>query len=370
MTAGHAYLSPSAAFRWTVCPGSVALSAGMPDRTTLAAERGTACHAALAARIEKRREPELSAEEQGWVLLVYDWLMLYESLADGGLRMVEQPLRAGTFFGCPDELWGTPDYVFVHGKQGRAALVIDAKFGYVEVEIEDNLQLLLYALGVAEHFNWELDFYTLGIFQPQVRSLPSTVVYTPEQLRAEARRLIPRVRAALEPQAALVPTKRGCDMCPAASVCPALREQVTVWSQRAMRKPEEVDPEVLATILERAPLIRKALDTYESYAKQSLALGRVVPGWKRVATKGHRKWKDEKEAEDTLKLLIDDESKLWTRSLVSPAQAEKLIKLPRKTMDGLTFKPDNEPALVRESDPRPALDAAFKRLEGHENDGE
>lgn len=41
----HAKLSPSAAERWMTCPGSVVLSAGMPQKTSAFAEEGTCAHA-------------------------------------------------------------------------------------------------------------------------------------------------------------------------------------------------------------------------------------------------------------------------------------------------------------------------------------
>lgn len=40
----HAQLGPSGASRWMACPGSVRLSAGLPDESSPFAEEGTKAH--------------------------------------------------------------------------------------------------------------------------------------------------------------------------------------------------------------------------------------------------------------------------------------------------------------------------------------
>lgn len=317
---------------------------------------------------DSERPVELSPEEDSWVTTAYNWLTLYEGMHEG-FSIIEEPVCPGTAFGCPDELWGTPDYVFVNWRDSLV-FVVDAKFGYVEVGAEGNLQLLLYTIGVAEAYDWAFERYAIAIIQPQVSPMPKLEILTREELLNETRKLQGRVSRALQNEAALVPTQTGCALCPAAATCPALKEQTAIWAQRAFHRPETIDPEVLASLLERAPMIRKALDAMEAYALKRLEIGSQIPGWKRVASKGHRKWNDDEEAERVLALLVEDSDALWKREFISPNQAEKLLKVPRKTVDSLTHKPEGSPMLVRDSDPRPALDSAFRRLEleGHEEE--
>jgi len=69
-----------------------------------------------------------------------------------------------------------------------------------------------------------------------------------------------------------------------------------------------------------------------------------------VAKRGTRKWADPKAAPDALKALGINPIK---QELVSPAQAEKLLK--KNLPDGLTVSVSSGDTLAPESDPRPAV---------------
>lgn len=343
-----------------VCPGSVALTAAVPDRETEAAARGRACHAALAALLQHRAlafaEAGLTDEEKAWVNQAAQWIRLYVELQEGRAVMhVESRAEVGRVFGCPDELWGTADVAVVGAAK---LLVVDAKFGWEDVAILGNPQVSLYAIGFAELYGWRHDTYELGIVQPRSTPPVSLEVLTRAQLQDRRDRYRHLVTAALEVPAPLVATDDGCRWCPALAVCPEAQARAAVLAQRAYMKPAMLTVRQLAEVLSGAKMLRRALDAAEEYALKTLELGGEIPGWKRVLTKAHRQWKDIEEAEKVLSLLGDRE--LWTRTFISPAQAEKLFNLRQKALDALAPSPPGGPTLVRDSDPRPALDPAFK----------
>lgn len=359
------------------CPGSPALSKVVgSDYATEAARRGTACHLLLGAwlrgdeidRLVGVTEPETRIEvTDEMVAMVKDvakWLFHY--VGDRLYRC--QPIvrsecrvEVGRAFGCPEELWGWADLVVVSDDE---ILVADAKFGFWDVDVEGNEQVSLYTIGVAEEYGWPDKTYKLAILQPQ--SNPPFKVETLTRVELEDRRqqYIPKVKAALQPNAPLVPTERGCEWCPAAARCPALKRRVDKIAEIIFSEPpESLTVDQLGATLRDADMVRNALKAAERYALQAMTLGTEhFPGWKRVAANTHRQWMDEVIAEAMLSDYGKDDD-LWVRKLISPAQAEKKFNLPRRSLDAYAPAPPGEPVLVRDSDPRPALDSPFGREE-------
>lgn len=375
----HALLSPSSAARWLRCPGSVALCAAVPDAGSDAARQGTLCHSALRALLEENcpyapgvytvdgHAVEYTEEMRSWVEAAAAWVQAQPGSAS---RSCELCVPVGEAFGRPRQLWGTADVVFY---DDETLTVVDAKFGFETVEAVGNEQLSLYALGVAgSALHWPR--YRLVILQPRDELYPVREdVLTRDELRARRTEYAPKVARALgegsEPPD-LVPGEVQCKWCRAAATCPALSNQALALAELEFLPDATVDATtVAAAVLDAAPNVELLVKRVREWATRELALGRDVPGWKLVEKDKHRQWKDEKEAAKTLKMLGATERQLYPRKLLSPAQAEKLLKLKPKSMEELAPRPRGEPTLARESDPRPALNPEFAPvLEGH--DGE
>lgn len=370
----HARLGPSSAHRWMTCPGSVAMIGAGPDRSSEAARRGTACHTLLGVWLRGDEiehligltEPETSIEiTSEMVVMVKDtakWLFHYVASYDPmPVVLNEKHIEVGRAFGCPDDLWGTADLVAVSAEE---ILIADAKFGFIDVDVEGNEQVSLYAIGEAEERGWPDVRYKLAILQPQSDPPWKVEVLSRAELEDRRQRYLPRVKAALQPSAPLVPTERGCEWCSAAGRCPALQRRAgEVASRLYADPPESLSVDALGEILDDAKLVRDALDAAERYALQTMTLGARVPGWKRVKARTHRQWTDPAAAEEMLlKAGAESEDIRPPPKLISPAQAEKLLNLPRRSLDDYAPAPEGEPVLARERDPRPALDSPY----GHE----
>lgn len=175
----HARLSPSGAKRWMACPGSLTLTAGIPDMPNAYSDDGTAIHEVAAwcltehYRAHKRvgewivvsapgQLPERKVQFtkdmadlcQGYVDFVRAKAIGYELQVEQRLefsRFVgEAPARAPGTLGPDDPgadgQFGTTDAGFVDWDQGEI-VVDDLKSGMTPVEVERNPQLLTY--GVA-----------------------------------------------------------------------------------------------------------------------------------------------------------------------------------------------------------------------------
>jgi hypothetical protein len=183
----HSKFSASGAERWFNCPGSVALSEGMPDTSNVYSEEGTWAHeylelylranikgrtqaAILAAHHAKRVRPipmqafvaqsgnsilERHAKKQNSELLVetritLDWI---------------HPEMFGTFDAGDVEMFGTLDvYDFKYGQ------------GHI-VSPTNNLQLLFYAVGLAHRYDWNFEYARMYIIQPRAKGYSEPVYW-------------------------------------------------------------------------------------------------------------------------------------------------------------------------------------------------
>jgi len=169
-TAEHAKLSPSSSKKWFACPGSLTLERDIPNTPNRHSDDGTAMHwvAAECLRVgldafsyvgeqipvngagEPERTVEFTAEmadlTQGYVDTV-------RKLAEGKTLMVEQRVEFSEFVGVPDQ-FGTADAIIVNHEAGELML-IDLKTGHTPVQVDENSQLLLYALGCLKTISGE-----------------------------------------------------------------------------------------------------------------------------------------------------------------------------------------------------------------------
>ena len=123
-----------------------------------------------------------------------------------------------------------------------------------------------------------------------------------------------------------------------------------------------LDVQQLAYILDRIGLIKSWMDEVKAAAHAALAEGREVPGYKLVEGRaGSREWTDESKAEKLLKAWKVPADFRYVKSLISPTQAEKLLKLKTLTAEqwdklcGYVSREPGKPTVVPASDKRPAI---------------
>lgn len=377
----HASLGGSGAHRWMHCPGSVKLSENIPDTTSEYAAEGTAAHALaeecltagadahanLDMQVVRHPDYRVTKDMADAVQVYLDFVR--EQLAGGAELDVEcqfdlSPLKP------PAPMFGTADAV-VWDPQDRGLHVIDFKYGQgVVVEAVDNEQLLYYALGVVLTKKIRPARITLSTVQPRAFHPDGPIrtwEITWEELVEFKTRMMEAATLAVLPDPPVGPVGDHCRWCRAKAICPAQRglaltiaqEEFATAETDAVPAPETLEDTQLVELLEKATYIEQYIAAAREYAKAKLQAGGSLPGWKLVRGRSSRSWADESAMEAWLKQRFGAK-KAYVKKLISPAQAEKLLKSkPRLTLPaGAVNVSAGGVKLVPESNAKAAISAA------------
>lgn len=372
----HAVFAPSSAYRWFKCPGSIRLSADLPAKSSsVYAAEGTAAHELAAdclldgddAAAHLGRVIEVDGKtftvDEVMADAVQVFLDLVRSYAEDGYELRSE-VRLDLSHLWPDQ-FGTGDAVLfnpnLHDLQ-----VVDFKYGAnVDVDVEENPQLLSYLSGAARlYHNHRVDTVAVHIVQPRtpgpaVKSWECTV----ERLADFESEFRKAADSASQPSAPLV-SGDHCQFCPAAGACPELRDR-SLKAARAefedgvieLPSVEKLSAKQLGAIMSEVLLIESWCSAVRDHALASALDGAIPDGFKLVAKRTHRRWIDDDKAAAALRTLYDvEDAALFTKKLVSPAVAEKLVgKASAKGLDILTTRPAGGATLAPLSDKRKPL---------------
>jgi CRISPR/Cas system-associated exonuclease Cas4 (RecB family) len=350
----------STAKRVMNCPGSVALCAKMPPKpSSKYADEGTLLHNVMDLILTTNQTPE------SFVGMEYKDIKLTQELIEDkvypALQLLDQvdpkkemeyatETRVGFGDYLPD-VFGSTDLL---GRIGSRAIILDWKFGSgVAVDAEENPQLMFYAAAAmrTKESQWVFEGATeiecIIVQPPEIKRW----VTTPERIKAFENELKVAVQIAQKPNA---PLENGdhCRWCAAKPVCPKMTGAV----DRAIKSQiEALDVVHIGGYLKNADMLEQWITDLRALAHQVLESGKEVPGWKLVAKRATRQWVDEElAAKELMNDLSPDE--LYTKKLLSPAQAEKLLKKQKKELPAShVVAISSGSTLAPVDDPRPAV---------------
>lgn len=389
----HSTIGPSAASRWMNCPGSVALCATLPKRTSTYADEGSAAHA-LGEKYLRDQILDLSARKGMWLVQdgrewylekakpksgvafevtqdMIDAVQVYVDHIDGIESEHKAYEKKLTMDWLHPGIFGTMDCGILDGDMYH---VIDYKHGAgVAVEVEDNPQMMIYALGALGKRAAKTTIKTvrLTIVQPRKPHPDGPVRYRDidyADLYDWAENvLIPAAKATELENAPFVPGDKQCRWCEASrqSKCPALLGAVQDVAGMSLispivETPRLPDPASLtvadkARVLALAGLLETWIDNVRASALEEAQAGVQFPGLKLVHKITRRRWRDEAQVAAALQPALGDE--IWDTKLRSPSQIEKLLgKGGKEALAQLTESPIGDLALAPESDRRRAVD--------------
>jgi hypothetical protein len=351
----------STAKRVIGCPGSVALCATMPPRpSSKYADEGTLLHNIISEVLETDKAPiEFLGTKYNDVVftkeLLEDKLFPALDLLDEVDPKKEMEYATETRVGFGDFLPGVFGSTDLLGRIGSKAIVLDWKFGSgVAVEAEENPQLMFYAAAAMRTdvakwvFEGATEIECIIVQPPEIKRWTTT----PERIKQFEQELKFAVLEAQKPNA---PLEHGehCRWCAAKPVCPKMTGAV----DRALKSQiEALDVVHIGGYLKNADLLEQWITDLRALAHQVLESGKEVPGWKLVAKRATRQWVDEIKAAEALIPMLDNPKDVFVEKIISPAQAEKLLKKAKKELPkDLVVAISSGSTLAPVDDPRPAV---------------
>jgi hypothetical protein len=401
----HSRLGASKADRWLNCTGSIQLEKlAPPARSSSFADEGSAAHSVsyhLAAGLISL----IDLESDTWAYHKQtDRLALLKTLVSEGINendlvIIDDEMESGAVEWCDyinsivhnnpgakvflevrldySEFvpggFGTADCVIVCGD---TIYVLDYKYGRgVKVYAMRNPQALLYALGAYLEMSYLYDIkkISLHIVQPRISHFDeweTDLEFLIEFAETARTAAIEALDESQPPK--LNPGEKQCKFCPASGICPAQAElamrqagqdftdldqllETTESGAVVFTEPELLTPARLAQLMPSMDYIEQWAKDVKARVHDSLMAGVHVPGYKLVLGRSQRKWNgtDTEVAHALTGLGVSTDS-LYTRKLVSPAQAEKLVgKKNAPALASLVLKAPGSPSVAEVEDKRP-----------------
>ena len=313
---GHAKRSPSAASRWVGCPGSNNLITSRPDivdSSGAAAEEGTAAHELLEEclltatypethrgkfyNVGNKIKPEGYEADTDMILAVetatdYIW----GEMTNGALMYPERKVNPQLLIGHEGSD-GTADVTIIRPPR---LIIADYKHGRgIVVEVLDNLQALLYAIGVIAEMPPEqvavITEVELVIIQPRCSHPDGPVrnhIYPIAKIYEWAEYFKAAAALSQDPNAPLIPGNSQCKFCPIKKHrdgCPAMLgavnnafkiDEIAKIEPKVFREVKTLTMEEKLLILDYADVIEQFVKAVKGQAQEDLKNGIPVPGQK------------------------------------------------------------------------------------------
>lgn len=377
MTIKHSKIGASSASRWMNCSGSVRLCENTVRRSSEYADEGTAAHALAEMCLTKAFAPTdrggfYAQDAKDFIGQIIEGQPVTEDMAEAVnvyLNDVYSDYR-------PDDeqefevrfslnalhtgLFGTADRVR-YRPSTQTLRITDYKHGAgVPVEVDDNPQLLYYALGGALRMhNRGVRTIEIQIIQPRCPHGDGpirTAVYSAIEVMDFAADLRDAAIRTEDPNA---PLKAGkwCRWCAAAGFCPKLAKTAIEAATQEFGPGLAYEPGDLAEALERVPMIKQWIKSVDEFAYSEAQAGRIPPGWKIVEKRGTRKWRDDQQTIAALILAGMKTDQIFeTPELRSVPSIEKIYgKKNMKELEELIVVESSGTTLAPLSDRRPAV---------------
>lgn len=247
----HSIFAPSASKRWMTCPGSIKLSEkAPPQKDTPEAIQGTDAHWVFEQSLKERLSAyhfvhskmpsgkKCTRVMAEFVQKSVDYVLAHH-LANGGQIYTEMRLEMPKI---DKRMFGSGDIIQI--TKFKTLHIFDLKYGLWQVDPEQNMQLMCYAIGALTKFKDQIDLtkpVTAHICQPRIEhkdGFNRSTKFTIKELIEFGKLAKIAIKESDQPNARLVDGEH-CTFCPAEFICPKLNS----FGRKAFNKPECACPE-------------------------------------------------------------------------------------------------------------------------------
>ena len=302
----HLRYGGSTAKRTINCPVWHSLADELPKLVEVsgnnpAAEEGTLLHNCMESIYDLDKEPSeilkakpkyLSAELDKEM---YDYKLIpaFEATEDLLDKWDIADIECEPFVTMREDIGGSIDLIGLSVDR-KTLLVLDYKFGYYQIDPEENEQLLFYAVNssqtetLASMFT-HVEKIVLAVVQPVDGECEAKEwVTTMDTLDNFETAYLNAVEIADNPEGAAPNTGEWCKYCPVEATCPAKTGEALKLSRLS-----EIQADKIAEYLPMAEGIESWIKAVRKLAHEQLELGTPINGYKLVNKRGKRVWNDE-----------------------------------------------------------------------------
>lgn len=377
----HARFNASSSERWINCPASLSLIESLPFKPEPgpAAVEGTRLHGLCEIRVKKFLDYKITGLETPLPRMSEEDTEIVEGYVEAVWKEVLHESVVAKAYGTEElvvideqlDIWGTCDFfvVYINSRGKRVGAIVDFKSGFHDVEIKNNFQMKMYALGLLKELRKagkDLDILETWIYQPKRSTKMKFCSYTSKQIEKFEAQVYKAVKQIINGKPKF---KVGsyCGFCPAQAVCPTYanhNQELTSLAlvdaeQIQFPTPQQLSDTQLAKIGLNADAISDFCTSCKMHCIERAKAGATVAGTKVIKKEGRRKWvEDSEKVAEAIAFLGQD---AYEPKLIAIGKAEKLCG--KGKLDSVITKSEGGFELAPDTDPRDGIEGALKALE-------
>lgn len=353
----HSKLSASGSSRWLLCPGSITEDEpNLKQKENKAAAIGTACHEiADASLVFNINADSFLGKQIGGIIITKDIVDIANKYIDYFWALYKPQNILGfeqrvSYEKYVPEGFGTLD-AYILDKKNKLCHVIDLKSGRIGVEVTDNSQLQLYAIGLIDFLKLNKTYsFKLHIVQPVINNFSEWDISF-EDLIKFAKFAKKMAKEALSDNPRRIAGDKQCNYCPNNPTCSTLTGQISGLLGDNFKEKVIIDTkEKIQEVWNNRKHILKYIENVENKILDDMLKGENYEGLKLVESRKNRTYNED--AENALYCELGDGA-FQTKKLISITEAEKLVS--KELIDNITYRPQGIPIVVDFKDKRPEI---------------